>query len=84
MAPKLNTAQDTEKGIRTKIKAHTPPNPVSSEGFITDDDPELTLRDVMSAISNLSTCVAVNDERLASQPKSRASFLQSECSLYIQ
>ena len=74
MSPKLKTqCKISEKGIRTKNKAQQLPNPVSSDGFITDDDPEPTLRDVMSAISNLSKRVAINEERLASQPKSGAS-----------
>ena len=56
-----------KKGIRTKHKAQPPPNPVSSDGFITDDDPDATLRDVMTPIKTLSTQVAVNEERLVTQ-----------------
>ena len=67
------TAQYTKKGIRTKNKVPLLPNPVSSDGFVTDDDPEHTLRNVMSAISNLSTQVAINEEWLASQHESGAS-----------
>ena len=72
------------KAFGTENKAEPPPNPISSDSSFIDDDPEPTLRDVMSAISNLSTRVAINEERLASQPKVRSLFLQSECSLYLQ
>ena len=62
------TAQDTKGGLKTKNKkkAWLPPDSASSEnGFITDDDPDPTLRDIMNAIGKLSTCVAANEEKLA-------------------
>ena len=62
-----------KKGIKTKNKAQPLPNPVSSDGFITDEDSEPTLVDAMSAISTLATQVVVNEERLASQPQPGAS-----------
>ena len=69
MVPRLKKQRKTpKKGIITKNKAQQPPNPVSSDDFITDEDSEPTLRDVMAAIRTLSTWVAISEVRLASQP----------------
>ena len=60
----LVTMETLKKRIKTNNKAQPPPNLVSSDGFITDEDSQPTLSDIMYAISTLSTWVAINEERL--------------------
>ena len=68
MVPKRNKHCRTQrKGSKTKNIAQLPPNLVASDGPVTDEEPDPTLRDVMSAIGTLTTWVAANEERLAGQ-----------------
>ena len=69
MAPKPKRLRTPKKGVKTKNKrkAQLPPDPISPDGFVTEED-EPTLKDVLNAIGSLATCVAANESRIAHDP----------------
>ena len=72
MAPKPKRLRTPKKGVKTKNKrkAQPLPDPVSSDGFVTEDEP--TLKDVLIAIDSLATRITTNESRIAHVPPPRA------------
>ena len=72
MAPKPKKPRTPKKGVKTKNKrkAQLPPDPVSPDGFVTEDESELTLKckDFLNAIGSLATCVTADESRIAHGP----------------
>ena len=76
-----------KKGLKRKKKKKTqlPPAPPSSDdGFVTDNSPDPTLRDNMSAIGTISMPVATNEKRLAGFHNSMLLPSRSLCDQHIQ
>ena len=79
MPPKSKKQRIPKKGLKTKNKKKTklPPDSASFEDdFVTDDEADPALRDIMNAIGTLSTRVAANEQRIATASTSVAEMLQ--------